>query len=106
MSDIAHLSFKTGGLILPVRTPYERELMIEHVESATKRHGRVLLEVDRRHWEISTSNGLLTTCAACSQWPDDLNYPGGASGALSVVSSRAMPCVEITCELALVGAHV
>lgn len=106
MNDIARLSFKGGGVILPVHTSYERELLVEHVEASTKRHGHILLEVNGRRWTISTSNGLRPVCVSCSQWPAGLTYPGGSSGGLSVVSSRATPCTEITCELAQVGAHV
>ena len=105
MNDIAHLSFKGGGLILPAYTPYDRQLLVECVEATTKRHGNLQLEVDGRHWTIRRSNGLLPTCVSCSQWPDDLTYPGGASGALSVVSSRAEACTEITCEFAQAGAR-
>ena len=105
MNDIAHLSFRGGGLFLPAHTPYERELLVECVEASTKRYGHLLLEVNGRHWNISMSNGFRPVCLSCSQWPDDLTYPGGSSGALSVVSSRATPCMEITCELAQEGAH-
>ena len=103
MNDIAHLSFKGGGLILPAYTPYERELLVECVEATTKRHGNLRLQVDGRHWNIRMSNGLRRVCVSCSRWPDDLTYPGGASGTLSVVSSRAAACTEITCELAQAG---
>jgi len=104
MNDIAHLSFRGGGMVLPANTPYERELLVECVEATTKRYGRLRLEVDGQHWTIRRSNGI-PVCGSCSQWPDDLTYPGGSSGALSVVSSRATPCVEATCELAQGGAH-
>jgi hypothetical protein len=105
MKNIAHLSFKGGGFILPAHTPYERELLVECVEATTKRYGHLRLEVGGRRWTIRTSNGLRPVCDSCSQWPDDLTYPGGSSGALSVISSRARSCLEITCELAQAGAH-
>ena len=105
MNDIAHLSFQGGGLILPATTPYEREVLVECVEATTKRHGHLRLEVDGRHWTIRMTDALRPVCVACSQWPDNLTYPGGASGALSVVSSRATPCLKITCQLAEVGVH-
>lgn len=40
MTDVAHLSFRGGGLLLPAHTPYERELLIEYIEATTKRHGQ------------------------------------------------------------------
>jgi hypothetical protein len=103
LNNIARLSFSGGGLILPAHTPYDRELLVESVEATTKRYGRLVLEVNDRHWTISMSDGLRPVCVSCSQWPDDLTYPGGSSGTLSVVSSRATPCIETTCELAQVG---
>jgi len=104
MNDIAHISFKGGGLILPVHTAYERELLVEHVEASTKRHGCVLLQVNRRQWTISMRNGLRPVCVSCSQWPDEFTYPRGSTGRLSVVSARATPCADVACELAQAGA--
>ncbi len=100
MNDTAHITFKGGGLILPVRTPYERELLVEYVEASVKRHGCLLLEVNRRHWTISKSNGPRAVCALCSQWPDEFTYPGGSTGRFSVVSARAAFCRDAMCELA------
>lgn len=100
MNDIARLSFKGGGVILPAHTSYERELLVEHVEASTKRHGHVHLEVNGRRWTIRTSDDLRPVCGSCSQWPSGLGYPGGSGGALSVVSSRANPCTEVTCQRA------
>src|SRR5713101_3583615 len=74
MNDVAHISFKDGGLIVPVETPYERELLFEHVEVYTKRHGSVRLELDRRQWTISQPSGRREVCASCSRWLDNLTY--------------------------------
>ena len=105
MKDVAHISYEGGGLIIPVHTPYERQLLVEHVEASTKRHGCIRLEVNRRHWTISMNNGRRSVCALCSQWPDNLTYPGGSKGKLSVVSTRATLCTDGTCELAPAGGH-
>jgi hypothetical protein len=74
MNDVAHISFKGGGLIVPVETPYERELLFEHVEVYTKRHRSVRLEVDRRQWTISRPNGRRELCASCRRWLDSSTY--------------------------------
>ena len=104
MKDVAHISFEGGGLIVPVQTPYECELLVEHVEASTKRHGCIRLEVNRLHWTISVNTGQRGVCAACSQWPENLTYPTGSSGKLSVVSTRAGLCSDDRCELAPAGA--
>ena len=105
MNDIAHISFKGGGLFVPARTPYDREQLVEHVEACTNRHGCILLEVNLLQWTISVSNGLRAVCASCSKWPDQFTYPSGSSGRLSVVCAAATPCTDDMCELAQAGAH-
>ncbi len=99
MRDIAYLSVTGGGLIVPLHTPYERELLVEHVEASTKRYGRVRLALNRRGWTISVNKGTGNVCALCSQWPENLTYPTGASGRLTVVSTRATVCSDRSCRL-------
>ena len=103
MKDIARITFEGGGLILPMHTPYERELLVEHIEVSTKRHGWVRLEVNRRQWTISMNNGRRQVCASCSRWPDNLSYPTGSTGRLSVISTHATLCADRMCELAPAG---
>ncbi len=74
MRGVAHISFEGGGLIVPVQTPYERQLLFEHVEVSTKRHGSVRLDVNRQKWTISLSNGHREACASCTRQPDSLTY--------------------------------
>jgi hypothetical protein len=65
MKGIAHVSFQGGGLILPAHTPYDRELLFEHVEASAKQHGGVRLDWRHQHWTVSVSNGQREVCAAC-----------------------------------------
>jgi hypothetical protein len=100
----AHLIFRGGGMFLPANTPYERELLIECVESTSKRYGQLRLEIDGRRWSIHRAMTPLPVCEACSRWPQDLDYPGGGSGALAVFSSLAKACRRPGCEVARRGA--
>ncbi len=74
MKDVAHISFPGGGLIVPAHTPYERQLLFEHVEGSVKRHGRVGFEVNRQHWTISLNNGQGKACAACTRRANSMTY--------------------------------
>ena len=65
MKGIAHVSFHGGGLIVPVHTPYDRQLLFEHVEASAKRHGDVRLDWRHQHWTVSLGNGQRKVCAAC-----------------------------------------
>lgn len=74
MKDVAHISFEGGGLIIPVHTPYERQMLIEHLEVSTKRHGRIRLDINRRRWTVSMNNGAGEVCTSCTRGPDNLTY--------------------------------
>lgn len=90
MKGFAHICFEGGGLILPVQTPYERELLFEHVEVSAKRHGCVRLDVNRRHWTINMPNGLREACAGCREWLDTLTYRFDAQTLCSECARRAL----------------
>jgi hypothetical protein len=50
------------------------------------------------------NDALHRICDSCSQWPNDLAYPGGSSGRFSVISLIAAPCHDVACELAMASA--
>jgi len=74
MRGVAHISFEGGGLIVPVQTPYERQLFFEHIDLSAKRHGSVRLKINRRHWTVSLHNGDHEACASCPRSLDALTY--------------------------------
>ena len=74
MKGIAHLSFQSGGLIVPAHTPYERRLIFEHVEASAKQHGGVRLDCKQQHWTVSLSNGHRELCATCRRSLNNLTY--------------------------------
>jgi hypothetical protein len=97
MNDIAQLFFSGGGMILPAGTPYERELLVDCVEATAKRHGNLKLHMHGQSWIVGANRSALPVCSVCSQWPETLAFPGGASGTLSVVSSGACACRDRGC---------
>lgn len=78
MKGVARISHPNGGMILPAKSPYDLELVIEHVDLYAKRHGRVHLELNRRDWLVTMRNGELPgVCTACDQRLDSLTYANG-----------------------------
>jgi hypothetical protein len=65
MQGIAHISFGGGGLILPAQTPYERQLVFEHVEATAKRHEHVELSAEGRQWRIGLPTARRELCCRC-----------------------------------------
>jgi hypothetical protein len=74
MKGFAHILFAGGGLIVRVQTPYERELLVEHLEAYTGRHGSVRLELNRRQWTVTRDTGHREPCAACSRRLPKMTY--------------------------------
>jgi hypothetical protein len=79
MKGVARISHPNGGLILPAKSPYEIELVIEHVGLHAKRHGRVRLELNRRDWLVTVCNGGPPgRCTGCAQRIETLTYANGS----------------------------
>jgi hypothetical protein len=74
MHATAHISFEGGGLILPAQTPYEQQLLFEHVEASTKRYGHVGLSAKGRHWTISLNAVLRQLCTRCPRLLQAFTY--------------------------------
>ena len=74
LKDVAHISFEGGGLILPVRTPYQHEVLMEHLEVSTKRHGAVRLDLHGRRWNIAVNDGPAEPCTTCTLPADNVTY--------------------------------
>lgn len=67
MRGVAQISFVGGGMFLPSRTPYEREMVFEHAESCARRHGRAQLALNNLQFLVSSGNDAADICAECQQ---------------------------------------
>jgi hypothetical protein len=76
MHRTAHISFAGGGLVLPAHTPYERQLVFEHVEASARHYGQIGLSANGRHWRISRASAHRNLCARCFRSLHDLTYRG------------------------------
>ena len=76
MYGTAHISFAGGGLILPARTPYDRELVFEYIEASAKHHANLQLSAKGRHWTVSVKIARREPCCKCSRSLRDLAYRG------------------------------
>ena len=58
----------TGALILPADSPYDRQLLIEHVLSRARRTQHVQVRVDRTTWLIEPPTSQPSAvCGGCTQ---------------------------------------
>ena len=63
---IAHVSFVGGGLFIPARSPYDREVLVEHILDRVRMKGNVQVLVDNRRWLVNLLEARCATgCSSC-----------------------------------------
>ena len=77
MTAIATIAFRGGGVVLPYRSPYDQEVLFEHVTQCAKRYGDIRLELAGKHFTVKPRASDAALCALCSQ-PAQLTYVTGA----------------------------
>ena len=78
-NGIAHVSYHGGGMFLPARTPYERQMLIEHVVDRARTRGQVQVLVDEQRWLVHAKRGRLSVCCErCSSAVEAACYSQGS----------------------------
>lgn len=91
---IARIRFDGGMLMLPSRTPYDIELLIENLDWYTARHPAVHLEMDRSRWQVVHEPAEKGKgCARCERgavltFVSGIRVPLCASCARAAISTR------------------
>ncbi len=63
---IAHVSFSGGGMFLPARTPYDRQILVEHVGAYLQANGRVQVLVEGQRWVVQLAqDSAVSSCSSC-----------------------------------------
>ena len=66
--EIARIQMDGGALLLPARTPYEREVVLDHVRHRLRRYGFVHLEMNGRRRRIECiAPAAGAACAGCTR---------------------------------------
>ncbi len=78
---IAHVSFCGGGIFLPARNPYDREMLAEHVTNRVRAKGQVQVIIDDQEWMVYLSpDPSLLCCSVCSHPLPSACYSAGSDG--------------------------
>jgi hypothetical protein len=66
LDGIAHVSFPGGGMFLPARSPYDRQLLVEHVADRARSEKHVQVLVDDRRWIVNLNHeSAPVICSRC-----------------------------------------
>jgi hypothetical protein len=88
VKGVARISFQGGALFVPAKTPYEREVLFEHLDLYAKRHGTIRVELDRREWTVRQTEKEQVVCAACGHRVDALAWALGGRSLCGVCGKR------------------
>jgi hypothetical protein len=72
MDGIAHVSFPGGGMFLPARNRYDRQILIEHIADRARAKGQVQVLVDDLRWMVHLP--ATAHCSACGCTVDSACY--------------------------------
>ncbi len=67
VSEFAHVQCSRGGLIMPAYSPYDRQLLREHVQQLVGPVGSLQLGLDGDRWTVTRLGGRPHSCTECSQ---------------------------------------
>ncbi len=66
--QIAHIVFPDGGLIVPARTPYDRQLLQEHVLASVHHRQPLRVNVGRDAWVVKRADAEHPmVCGSCDR---------------------------------------
>ncbi len=74
MAAIAQITHKAGGLVVPARDGYDRELAFEHAEFYARRYGSARLELNCQSIVVSVNGTSGEACGDCGQVLSSLTY--------------------------------
>ncbi len=78
MHGIAKLKFSGGERLMPARSGYDRELVLDEAESCARRHGEVRLELSSVALLIRPARAPIAACAQCQRQIDRVDFTVGA----------------------------
>jgi len=78
MRGLARISLDGGGtLVMDADTPYEWELLFDHLDRYANLHGNVSVQLNRHGWSVRISTSQPPNCNACGHPPRALIYALG-----------------------------
>lgn len=76
---IAHLSFLGGSMLLPARSPYDRQVLVEHIKDRARTTEWVQVLVDDRRWMVKAAGDkqrpATSHCRGCHCVLDGARFP-------------------------------
>ena len=94
---IAHVSFPGGGMFLPARSPYDRQMLVEHIADRVRSKGRVQVLLDEQRWMVHLNRGTpRPMCSNCGDAVDSTCHRTADDGVASCLACALGPVSDLT----------
>jgi hypothetical protein len=91
VSSIAHVHADCGTFVVPAQSPYERQLLREHVEMFSGRVSALTLGMDGARWIVTRHASADLRCAECTQVLGRVSCSRGDHGAPMCIECAIPP---------------
>jgi hypothetical protein len=91
VSSIARVHADCGTFVVPAQSPYERQLLREHVEMFIGRVSTLTLGMDGARWIVTRDTTVDSRCAKCTQFLGRLRCIRGADGTPTCIACAILP---------------
>jgi hypothetical protein len=88
VSSTAQVHGTTGTLVLSAQTPYDRQMLREHLERLAGNDPSLTLEMDGTRWHVARRTARGPLCTMCTTCPRRLSYHRADEAV-----SRCLDCV-------------
>lgn len=93
---IAHVSFPGGGMFLPARSPYDRQLLVEHIADRVRNKGHVQVLLDEQRWMVQLNRSTpWPVCSSCGDAVDSSCYRVAEDGVTYCLSCALGPRADL-----------
>jgi hypothetical protein len=91
LANSAHVQGMTGTFVAPAQSPYDRQMLREHVETLASRVSPLTLGLHGRRWIITQRLPADGLCATCAQFLGRLSCRGGDDATVTCIECAMHP---------------
>ena len=98
LSNVARVQGGSGTLVLPARSPYDRQMLREHVEMLAGRVSTLTLGMDGTRWIITRPTPADSRCTTCTRFLGRLSCSRRDEAAATCIGCAISQGATSTCS--------
>jgi hypothetical protein len=90
-SNVAHVQGESGTFVVPAHSPYDRQMLREHIEILAGRVAELTLNVQGTRWTITRGIAFDSRCTTCTQFLSRLSCSRGPDAPATCIDCVMQP---------------